>query len=105
MMRLRPGQINAKMITSYKIFTMPNCCKCADLKEELEKLALTGTIIDAAEDEGVIEIRKTYPKIRDRIKRMESGSFPFPTLLLMDDAGSIVHIVHSADELRQTCGK
>ena len=58
---------------------MPSCDKCAELKEELAKKNLKGVEVDAGEDEGVAEIRQIYPKIRDKIKRTEDGSFPFPT--------------------------
>lgn len=88
------------MITSYKIFTMPSCDKCAELKEVLAGTDLKGEEVDAGEDEGVIEIRKIYPKIRDRIERTEDGSFPFPTCLLLDESGEIVEIVHNADDLK-----
>ncbi len=83
---------------------MPNCDKCADLKAELDKTELKGEIVNAGEDEGVLEIRKIYPKIRDRITRMESGSFPFPTLLLMDENDDIKSIVHTPEELKNSLG-
>ena len=80
---------------------MPNCDKCAVLKEELAKFNINGVVVDAAEDEGVAEIRKIYPKIKDKITRVD-GSFPFPTLLLLDDnSEEILHIVHNAEQLRE----
>lgn len=89
------------MITQYKIFTMPNCDKCADMKEELNKTLLKGTVVDAGEDEGVMEIRKIYPKIRDKIERTEGGSMPFPTVLLMDDSQEIIAVINKPEQLKE----
>jgi len=80
---------------------MPSCDKCAELKEELAKTSLKGVEIDAGEDEGVAEIRKIYPKIRNQIKRTEDGSFPFPTVLLLNDAGEIEAIAHNPEQLKE----
>ena len=62
-----------------KIYTMPHCDKCKEIKEYLSGMGIEE--VDLGEAEGVAEIRKIYPKIKDKITRKD-GQLPIPLVII-----------------------
>ena len=83
----------------YKIYTMPLCDKCKKIKEYFHSSNITFSEVDLGDDEGVIELRKVYPKLKDRVKRTDEGQLPIPLIVAMD-GNEIKGIAHTLDETK-----
>ena len=86
------------LISSYKIFTMPNCEKCRDAKSFLAAKGVEGEVVDLSASEGLKEFRKYYVDLKNKIKRNEDGSLPVPTILFFDGKGEVVNFGHNVED-------
>jgi glutaredoxin len=77
----------------YLLFTYPNCRKCEDLKSYLNGAAIPAEVLDVAEKEGRMRIRKFLAHIR----RDEKGSIILPTLVCRE-AGQVAAVVNNREE-------
>jgi glutaredoxin len=84
----------------YKIYTMPHCEKCQQIKEFLKSKNISANEIDLGDDDGVADLRKIYIKIKDKVKRTEDGQLPIPLFIALDN-GEIRGIAHTFDEVKQ----
>ncbi|MBD3164164.1 hypothetical protein GF323_03125 [Candidatus Woesearchaeota archaeon] len=87
-----------------KIFTMPTCDKCNDMKEYLMDNNVDFEDINIGDDEGVKELRKIYPKFKDRIERSEDGQLPIP-LLVMTEQEEIRDTAHTLEQAKAILNK
>lgn len=70
---------------------MPTCDICKEIKEYLKSASIDFTDIDLGDDEGVAELRKIYPKLKDKVERTPDGQLPIPLLIGIEE-----------DEIKQT---
>ena len=76
--------IESTLISKYKVFSLPNCTKCTEVKAHLATIqALSGTETSLGNDDGVKEFRQYYKDIKDRVQRNSDGSLPIPTVLFL----------------------
>ncbi len=88
------------IIKKFRIFSLPNCDKCAAAKEYLGN-RIEGATVDLGSNEGLMEFRTVYKELKDKIHRNEDGSLPIPTILLYDDKDNLVTIAHHVDQIKQ----
>jgi len=88
------------IIKKFRIFTMPNCEKCANAKEYLNE-KVKGDVVDLGSNEGLMEFRTVYKELKDKIHRNKDGSLPIPTILLYDDNNNLVTVAHHVDQIKQ----
>ncbi len=82
----------------YKIFTMIGCDKCETAKAYLEEQGIEGSEVNISDDEGVVELRHIYPKLKDKVERDESGSLPVPLILFYEN-DEIIGVKHTQEEI------
>ncbi len=87
------------MIKKYKIFTTVGCDKCESAKQYLNEQGIEGSEVSIAEDEGVEELRKIYPQVKDKVTRTEDGSLPIPLILFFDENDEIIGVKHKQEEI------
>ncbi len=63
---------------------MPACDKCKDIKEHLNSVNIEFKDINLGDDEGVAELRKIYPKLKEKVQRTEDGQLPIPLLISLN---------------------
>ena len=78
---------------------MPMCDKCKEIKEHLASSNISFNEINLGEDEGVAELRKIYPKLKDKIQRTEDGQMPIPLLVSIEEA-EIIGTAHTLDQAK-----
>lgn len=61
----------------YKLFTVPTCCKCKEVKEYLKKKGIDYEEINA----GQPQFKQFYAKNKEKIKREENGGIALPIFL------------------------
>jgi glutaredoxin len=83
----------------YKIYTMPMCEKCGAIKEFLSGGGISFSEVDVGDDDGVAELRKIYPKLRDKIERTSDGQMPIP-LFIGVEGEEINAVAHTLDEVK-----
>lgn len=88
----------------YKIYTMPHCEKCEAITEYMKSVDSSYQEIDLGDDEGVAELRKIYPKLKDKVQRTEDGQLPIP-LFLGIEGEEIKGVAHTLDEVKALVGK
>lgn len=85
----------------YKVFTVPHCEKCEEVKSFLKERKLPMSIFDLKSPEGNKEFRNYYSKksIKERIKRDHDGALKLPIVFRMkkDD---IVSTAQGIDETK-----
>lgn len=91
---------SGSVIKKYRIFTLPNCDKCAAAKAYLSD-KVVGQTVDLGSDDGLKEFRGVYRDLKGQIKRNEDGSLPIPTILLYDDGDKLVTVAHDVDQIKQ----
>ncbi len=91
---------NNGVIKRFRIFSLPNCDKCAAVKEYLNG-KINGETIDLGSDEGLKEFRTVYRRLKDKIERNDDGSLPIPTILLYDEDDNLVTVAHHVDQVKQ----
>lgn len=94
--------VSSSPISSYKLFTFPNCDTCEQVKSFLKEKEFPGEIIDLKTPEGNKQFRGYYTNkaIKDNIKRMEDGTLKLPIVMFMKDK-NIVSTVQSLEEAKQ----
>lgn len=65
----------------YKLFTLPSCEKCTEVKKYLKGERINYEEINAAIGEGKIEFREFYNKNRKDIQRESDGAISLPILV------------------------
>jgi glutaredoxin len=83
----------------YKIYTMPHCDKCETVKSHLKSANISFEVVDLGDDEGVAELRKIYPKLKDKVKRTEDGQLPIPLFISFDN-DSVIGVANTVDEVK-----
>ncbi len=83
----------------FKLFSMPACPKCTVIKEYMAESGASGDEASLAEPEGMVEMRRLYPKIRGMIKRSEKGAMPVPIVVFFNQE-EIAAIATSIDEIK-----
>jgi glutaredoxin len=89
---------------TYKIYTMPNCEKCENIKEYLGSVQESYQEVDLGDDEGVAELRKIYVQLKDKIERTEDGQMPIP-LFVSSEGDEVKQVGHTLDEVKAIVGK
>ena len=92
---------NDGVVSRFRIFTLPNCDKCAAAKEYLSGVQIAGENVDLGSDEGLKEFRNVYKELKDKIQRNKDGSLPIPTILLYDSEDKLVTVAHHVDQVKQ----
>ncbi|MBD3203116.1 ribonucleoside triphosphate reductase [Candidatus Woesearchaeota archaeon] len=87
-------------ISSYRVFSLPNCDKCLSVKELLSVSSITGSDTSLKDDKGLKEFRSYYKEIKDKIKRNSDGSLPIPTVLFFDEKNKIVGTAHEPEQVK-----
>ena len=82
----------------YKLFTATGCEKCELAKRFLKEKGIEGIEVSISDDEGVAELRKLYPQIKDKIARTEEGSMPIPLVVFYED-DNIIGVKHKQEEI------
>jgi anaerobic ribonucleoside-triphosphate reductase len=90
----------AGVIKRFRIFSLPNCDKCAAAKAYLIG-KVKGETVNLGSDDGLKEFREVYKTLKDRIHRNEDGSLPIPTVLLYDKHDKLITVAHQVDEIKQ----
>ncbi len=90
--------------SSYKVFSMPHCEKCEKVKEFLATVSVAGSETSLKDDVGVVEFRKYYKDIKDKIARNEDGSLPIPTVLFFDSHDKIIGTAHTVEQAKTMLG-
>ena len=93
-------QFSEVPIQSFKIFTLPNCDKCAAAKEYLSP-KMQGQVVDLSSDEGLKEFREVYKTLKGKIRRDADGSLPVPTILLYDKEDNLITVANTVDDIKQ----
>lgn len=57
----------------YELYTLPNCHKCHDIKEELDKIGLAYEEVSLGQREGKKRLGKFYMTIESRLVRDEKN--------------------------------
>jgi len=78
----------------YCLFFYPNCSKCDELKEHLEKTDLQGEEFNLVLKEGKQKIREFLP----HIKRDDKGAIILPALVLLEDT-RVLAVLNNSQEL------
>ncbi len=81
----------------YTLYTLPNCSKCATVKDLLQREHVDYTEVNLGTPKGMAEFKKLYPNIRDRLKRTDDGGVVLPVLLRRKES-DIVAISQTAEE-------
>ena len=84
----------------YKLFSMPSCPKCIEIKEFLKGQKTAGEELSLAEPDGIKEMRKIYPVIREMLPRTECGSLPIPAVVFYNSDERIHAIATNLTELK-----
>jgi len=85
-------RIGDYMFSRFLLFTTPICPNCLQVKEYIKNISLKGEFIDASTDEGLK-------------KAVESGVSSVPTVLFLDEKGSVAGEAHAVDELKNLLEK
>jgi glutaredoxin len=84
----------------YKVFTLPTCKKCPEVKDYL-KQKLDGQEIDLKDPEGLKELRKYYVQVKDKMPpRDEHGNLPLPIVLFFDEQDNITEVANSIEQVQ-----
>jgi glutaredoxin len=83
----------------YKVYTLPHCEKCENIKEYLATRNIAFEVIDLGDDDGVAALRKIYVKIKDKVQRTEDGQLPIPLLIAFDN-NDVKGVAHTVDEVK-----
>ena len=86
---------------TYKIFTMPNCDKCAAVKEHLATTSLRGEEFDLSSDEGLATFKSYYKNLKGQLKRHSDGSLPIPTTIFFDNQNKMLGVAQKLDEVKK----
>lgn len=89
------------MIKRYKIFTTVGCDKCESARQFINEQGIEGSEVSIADDEGVEELRKIYPQIKDKVDRQEDGSLPIPLVLFFDENDEIIGVKHKQEDIEK----
>jgi ribonucleoside-triphosphate reductase len=92
---------NGSVVSRFRVFSLPNCDKCAAAKEYLAGTQVAGETVDLGSDEGLKEFRNVYKELKDKIHRNADGSLPIPTILLYDSDDKLVTVAHHVDQVKQ----
>ncbi len=100
-----PAACNAAEIEAleqfYKVFTVPHCEKCEEVKSFLKGKNVPVSVIDLKSPEGNKEFRAHYSikSIKDRIKRDHDGALKLPIVFQMSK-DDIISTAQGIDEVR-----
>ena len=92
---------NGSVVSRFRVFSLPNCDKCAAAKEYLSGTQVAGENVDLGSDEGLKEFRNVYKELKDKIHRNKDGSLPIPTILLYDSEDKLVTVAHHVDQVKK----
>jgi len=92
--------------TQYKLFTYPNCDRCAEIKSYLHGIdGLIGDTYDLKIGKHLKIFKRYYPTIRDFLPRSEDGSLPLPIALFFDKIGnSVIEVALDLDRIKDIVG-
>jgi glutaredoxin len=76
------------------------CDKCKAIKEFLSSANIEFKEVDLGDDEGVVELRKIYPKLKDKVERTEDGQLPIPLIVSMENE-EVKATAHTLDEVKE----
>jgi len=82
----------------YKIYTLPNCNACKTIKDYLNKSNIEFTEVNLGDDEGVLELRKIYTDIKDKIKRVDN-EMVIP-LITISENNKIIKVANTIKEIK-----
>lgn len=71
---------------NYQLYTLPNCEKCAEIKEFLKRKEIEYEEINIASGNGRTKFNEVYKKIRERIKRDKDGMVELPIIIGSNDS-------------------
>ena len=91
-------------IFAFKIFTMPNCDKCAQAKDALAGFKMQGSIVDLSADAGRTELRQYYKELKNSIKRDSEGQMILPLVLFFDKEENPVGVANTVGEIKSVLG-
>ena len=85
----------------YKIFTVPNCEKCEEVKSFLKEMKVPMSIFDLKSPEGNKEFRNHYAdkSVKSRIKRDHDGALKLPIVFYMEK-DNVVNTAQGLDETK-----
>ena len=85
----------------YKIFTVPNCEKCEEVKSFLKEMKVPMSIFDLKSPEGNKEFRSHYAdkSIKSRIKRDHDGALKLPIVFYIEK-DNVVSTAQGLDETK-----
>ena len=89
-----------KNISKYLLFTFPNCEKCEDVKDYLEKISISSDIINLKDPKGYKRFQNYYKELREKLKRNEDNSVVLPVMLEVDDNNHIKQVAQSLDDVK-----
>jgi glutaredoxin len=94
------GSTNTSNVSGFKIYTLPGCEKCVEVKSFLTSMNLSGTEVNLRNSEGMDDFKEFYKTYRDRIKRGEDRTALLPIVVLGDGMNNIVGIAQSLEEVK-----
>lgn len=84
----------------YKLFSMPACPKCKDVKALMAESDMPGEEVSLSDKDGLMEMRKLYPKIRSSLNRTEDGAIVVPVVVFFEDDDSLAGVATTLDEVK-----
>ncbi len=87
-------------VAGYKIYTLPGCSKCAEVKDFMNMKRIMGKEVNLKNSDGMDDFKEFYKNYRDKIKRGEDRTALLPIVALTDTSNSIVGIAQSLQEVK-----
>ena len=91
------------MTLTYTLFSAVGCDKCKEAKEYLKEMNMDGVELDVHKD--ILAFRKTYPSIRDKVQKYDSGALKIPVIVLYDSMEDVMLVASSKIELKEIIDK
>jgi glutaredoxin len=86
---------------NWKLFTLPNCSSCEQVKQTLAKLQIGFESYDLHDKENKKLFTGYYRQIRQTVKRKDSGELDLPVLLGIDKEGQVSRFAAGLKEIEQ----
>lgn len=99
--RMSTGAQKEALEQFYKVFTVPNCSKCEEVKSFLEEKNVPLSVFDLKSPKGNREFRNYYSResIKARMKRDHSGALKLPIVFHMSK-DDVVSTAQGLDETK-----
>ena len=86
-----------------KIYTLPTCHKCKDVKDYLAERKLEYTEVCLDNEEGVKDLRSYYKHVKDTVPRLANGALMLPIVIFFEN-DEVNKVCHELEQVKLLVG-